>query len=209
MCHQNSAIVAISTKKNTTKFQKTIGLNDFYYGAEDSQYPLGHIQLLGKVKADMLKADAPFFTPSFVLNQMADHAIGWWITSEDLPDPENRVTVSSNGKITLQYTPNNTEAHQRLLKKLKTILNYTGHKVRFPNTAYLAKRIPLAGVAHQVGTMRFGEDPKTSVLDVHCKTHDLENVYVVDGSFFPSSGAVNPGLTIIANALRIADHLIQ
>ncbi|GAB4189149.1 MAG: GMC family oxidoreductase [Simkaniaceae bacterium] len=207
MCHQNSAIVAISTQKNTTKFQKTIGLNDFYFGADDSDLPLGHIQLLGKVKEGMLKADAPPFTPKAVLKAMADHAIGWWITSEDLPDPDNRVLVDDQGRITLKYTPNNTEAHSRLLKKLKMILNFTGHKFHFPNTAYLAKRIPVAGVAHQVGTMRFGNDPGTSVLDLSCKTHDLDNVYVVDGSFFPASGAVNPGLTIIANALRVGDIL--
>ncbi len=209
MCHQNSAIVAISSQKNTTKFQKTIGVNDFYYGADDSELPLGHIQLLGKVQAEMLKADAPFFTPPMILKAMADHAIGWWITSEDLPDPENRVIIDECGKIMLKYTPNNVEAHKRLLKKLKTILNFTGHKWHFPNTAYLAKRIPVAGVAHQVGTMKFGKDPENSVLDLNCKTHDLDNVYVVDGSFFPASGAVNPGLTIIANALRIGDFLSQ
>lgn len=207
MCHQNSAIVAMSAKKNTTKYQKTIGLNDFYHKGPDFDFPLGHIQLLGKVEADMLAGDAPFFTPSFVLKAMANHAIGWWITSEDLPDPENRVTVDDHGQITLHYQANNQEAHKRLLKELKKILNYTGHKFHMPNTAYLAKRIPLAGVAHQVGTMRFGEDPKSSVLNKNCKAHDLDNVYVVDGSFFPSSGAVNPGLTIIANALRVGEHL--
>lgn len=209
MCHQNSAIVAIHSKKNTTKFQKTIGINDYYFGAKDSEYPLGHIQLLGKVEKDMLVSDAPFFTPGFVLQNMADHAVGWWITSEDLPSKENRVIVDENDQINLHYTPNNQEAHKRLLKKLKKILDFTGHKYHFPNTAYLAKKIPIAGVAHQVGTMCFGEDPKTSVLDTNCKTHDLDNVYVVDGSFFPSSGAVNPGLTIIANALRIGDHLVS
>lgn len=207
MCHQNSAIVAMSSEKNTTKYQKTLGINDFYHNAPDSELPLGHIQLLGKVEADMLKGDAPFFTPSFVLKAMASHAMGWWITSEDLPDPNNRVMISEKGQITLDYACNNQEAHKRLLKKLKEILNFTGHKFHMPNTAYLAKKIPIAGVAHQVGTMRFGKDSKTSVLDVHCKTHDLDNAYVVDGSFFPSSGAVNPGLTIIANALRVAEHL--
>lgn len=207
MCHQNSAIVALHPKKNTTKFQKTLGVNDFYYGADDSEYPLGHIQLLGKVEKDMLRGDAPFFTPNFVLQAMADHAIGWWITSEDLPDPNNRVLIDEQDKINLHYTPNNQEAHKRLLKKLKKISEFTGHKFHVPNSAYLAKKIPIAGVAHQVGTMRFGNNPKDSVLDTNCKTHDLDNVYVVDGSFFPSSGAVNPGLTIIANALRVGDIL--
>lgn len=208
MCHNNSAIVALAQKKNPVLFQKTIGINDFYHNAEDSSYPLGHIQLLGKVQKEMLEADAPFFVPKFVLKILANHAVGWWITSEDLPDPNNRVTVNEQGQIVLHYEPNNLEAHSRLLKKLKKILNATGHFHHFPNKAYLSKKIPLAGVAHQVGTCRFGEDSKTSVLDRNCKTHDLDNLYVVDGSFFPSSGAVNPGLTIIANAIRVAEHLI-
>jgi choline dehydrogenase-like flavoprotein len=208
MCHNNSAIVALSPEKNPVIFQKTIGINDFYFGAEDSKYPLGHIQLLGKVKEGMLAADAPFFTPKFILDAMADHAIGWWITSEDLPDPNNRVLVKED-QIHLHHFPTNMKAHQLLLKKLKQILKISGHRIHFPNSAYLAKQIPIAGVAHQVGTLRFGHDPKQSVLDIHCKTHDLSNLYVVDGSFFPSSGAVNPALTIIANALRVGDHLLK
>ena len=208
MCHLNSAIVALSPHTNKVTFQKTIGLNDCYFGADDSKFPLGHIQLLGKVKAAMLAGDAPFFTPKFVLEAMADHAIGWWITSEDLPDPNNRVLVDALGRIHLHCQQKNGEAHRRLLEKLKGILNCTGHRIHhFPSSAYLAKKIPIAGVAHQVGTLRFGHDPKTSVLDLHCRVHDLENLYVVDGSFFPSAGAVNPALTIMANALRIGDHL--
>lgn len=206
MCHNNSAIVALSTEKNRVIFQKTIGINDFYYGDETSGFPLGHIQLLGKVKGPMLLADAPFFTPEFITDQMADYAFGWWITSEDLPHKESRVQIK-NGKIQLNYHPTNLEAHKRLYQKLKKILKISGHKIHFPTTAYLRKKIPLAGVAHQVGTARFGMDPKTSVLDIHCKAHDVKNLYVVDGSFFPSAGAVNPALTIIANALRVADHL--
>lgn len=208
MCHNNSAIVALSTEKNRVLFQKTIGINDFYFGAKDSPYPLGHIQLLGKVKGAMLGADAPFFTPSSILNAMADHALGWWITSEDLPHPDNRVLIK-NGQIHLHYEPTNQEAHERLLKKLKEILKVTGHRIHFPNSGYLAKKIPIAGVAHQVGTLCFGSDPTNSVLDIHCKFHHLNNLYAVDGSFFPSAGAVNPALTIIANALRVSDHLIM
>src|SRR5690606_19271513 len=142
----------------------------------------------------------------WILNKMADHAIGWWITSEDLPHPEIRVLIQGD-KIHLHYNDTNMKTHTRLLKKLKMILNCSGHKIHFPTSAYLPKKIPIAGVAHQVGTCRFGFDPKTSVLDLHCKAHDLKNLYVVDGSFFPSIGAVNPALTIIANALRVADHL--
>lgn len=208
MCHNNSAIVAVSKKRNPTLFQKTLGINDYYYGADDSDLPLGHIQLLGKVKAEMLEGDAPPFTPNFALKEMADHAMGWWITSEDLPDPNNRVEVTGEGQICLHYTPNNEESHARLYKKLKNLLESVGeHTHLFPNALYFTKKIPLAGVAHQVGTCRFGEDPKTSVLDLNCKYHGLDNLYVVDGSFFPSISGVNPALTIIANALRIGDHL--
>jgi len=208
MCHNNSAIVAIGRKKNPVSFQKTIGINDYYHNATDSELPLGHIQLLGKVKEGMLEADAPFFTPYQVLKGMADHAVGWWITSEDLPDPNNRVTIDEKENVTLSYTENNMEAHSRLYKKFKDILNMMGqHLFHFPSKAYLRKKIPIAGVAHQVGTLKFGNDPKTSVLDTNCKCHDLDNLYVVDGSFFPSAGAVNPALTIIANAIRVADHL--
>lgn len=207
MCHNNSAIVAVSRKKNPVSFQKTIGVNDFYYG-KDGSLPLGHIQLLGKVKAGMLEADAPFFVPNFPLEWLADHAVGWWITSEDLPLSENKVTLTSKGDICLEYKQNNLTPHKKLLKELKHILNNMGaHLFHFPSHAYLSKKIPLAGVAHQVGTMRFGEDPNHSVLDLHCKTHDCENLYVVDGSFFPSAAAVNPALTIIANAIRVGEHL--
>jgi len=207
MFHQNTVIVSLSGEVNTTKYQKTLGCNDFYDNAPDSELPLGHIQLLGKVEGGMLRGDAPFFTPDFVLEKMAKHAIGWWITSEDLPEPNNRVTVTPEGQIQLSYTINNEEAHKRLYKELRKILKASGHKFHFPNSAYLRKRIPIGGVAHQVGTMRFGTDPKTSVLDLHCKAHDLDNVYVIDGSFFPASGAVNPALTIIANAIRVGQHL--
>ncbi len=210
MCHLNSAIVALSTHRNPVIFQKTIGINDFYFDAPDSEYPLGHIQLLGKVKGAMLRGDAPFFVPNFFLNWMARHAIGWWITSEDLPDPNNRVLIDDQDRLHLICTQRNQEAHRRLYKKLKQILRVTGYNVHHHDTTgYLQKEIPVAGVAHQVGTARFGTDPRTSVLDLNCRTHDVENLYVVDGSFFPSAGAVNPALTIIANSLRVGDHLIQ
>lgn len=208
MCHNNSAIVAISSKLNPVIFQKTLGLNDFYYGAEDSEYPLGHIQLLGKVKKEMLEGDAPALTPGIALEELADHAVGWWITTEDLPDPNNRVLCDNAGQITLHYEPNNEKAHALLLEKLKKIIKLTGtHHHIFPNNIYLSKKIPLAAVAHQVGTCRFGTDPKSSVLDTNCKAHDVDNLYVVDGGFFPSISGVNPALTIIANSIRVGDHL--
>jgi choline dehydrogenase-like flavoprotein len=141
---------------------------------------------------------------------MANHSIDFWLTTEDLPDPNNRVRLTKEGHIQLDYTENNTEGHNRLKKKLKMMLNQVNIRHRcIHNQAYFQKKIPIAGVAHQNGTIRFGKDPKTSALDIHCKAHDLDNLYVVDGSFFVSSSSVNPTLTIIANALRVGDHLLE
>lgn len=209
MCHINSAMVALSKARNDTLFEKTFGMNDFYFGAPDSKYPLGHVQLLGNVKKEMLKADAPFFTPNKILEMMANHAVGWWISSEDLPNPENRVTLTDRGDIALHYVLHNQEGHFRLIKRLKKILKSVDQQLGAGPSVFISKLIPIAGVAHQVGTCRFGVDPKTSVLDLNCKAHDLDNLYVVDGSFFPSIGAVNPALTIIANTLRVSDVLAK
>jgi choline dehydrogenase-like flavoprotein len=210
MCHNNSAVLALSTTPNPTVFQKTISLNDFYHRSEEWNYPLGHISMIGKTDADALKSGAPKFAPHLALDQMAKHSIDFWLTSEDLPNPENRVVVNRDGRIELHYTPNNLEAHERLDAKLKSFMGQVGledHTMH--NDLYLGKQIPLAGVAHQNGTLRFGTDPSSSVLDINCKAHDLDNLYVVDSSFFPSSSAVNPALTIMANALRVGDHLAE
>ncbi len=205
MCHNNSALLAISRQENPTVFQKTLGLNDFYFGADDFEFPMGHIQLLGKSNAEMLREDAPRFAPGFALEFLARHALDFWLTSEDLPDPENRVTLEPDGTIRLAYTPNNLGGHQHLVKRLKRTLEQLGSAGRFlPNAIYLSKKIPLAGTAHQCGTVRFGTDPSTSALDVDCRAHDVDNLYVTDGSFFVSSTAVNPALTIMANALRVS-----
>lgn len=210
MCHNNSAVLALSTVPNPTVFQKTISLNDFYHRSEEWNFPLGHISMIGKTDADALKSGAPKFAPHLALDQMAKHSIDFWLTSEDLPNPENRVVVNRDGRIELHYTPNNLEAHERLNAKLKSFMGKVGledHTMH--NDLYLGKQIPLAGVAHQNGTVRFGTDPSTSVLDINCKAHEVDNLYVVDSSFFPSSSAVNPALTIMANALRVGDHLAE
>jgi len=210
MCHNNTAFMAISLEPNPTKFQKTLGLSDFYWGADDWEYPLGLIQMLGKSDAQMLKGDAPALTPTKMLEEMASHSLDFWLTTEDLPDPDNRVMIDDKGRIQLNYTPNNTESHKKLIEKLKGLLKEIGCKDELiPTNIYLKKKIPIAGVAHQNGTVRFGTDPKTSALDVNCKAHDLDNLYVVDGSFFCSASAVNPALTIIANAIRVGDHLLS
>ena len=209
MKHQNGAIVGLSTKPNPTVFQKTLGVNDFYWGEKDFEYPMGHVQLLGKVNAEMMAIDAPPMTPGKALEEMAQHSVDWWITTEDLPSANNRVSLQGN-QIYLHYTDNNTQAYDRLLKRWTEVLKSIDCADKIiPCSFYLKKKIPLEGVAHQVGTVRFGENPITSVLDLNCKTHDVDNLYVVDGSFFPSSAAVNPSLTIMANALRVGDHLLE
>jgi choline dehydrogenase-like flavoprotein len=210
MCHNNSALIAITMEPNPTHFQKTMAVNDFYYKAPDFEFPLGHIQMLGKADANMFKADTSFPTPKSLLRHIAYHSIDFWLTTEDLPDPNNRVMLTNEKHIQLDYTENNVEGHRRLKTKLKMMLNHVGVRHHIINSnAYFGKKIPLGGVGHQNGTVRFGKDPKTAVLDLNCKAHDLDNLYVVDGGFFVSSSAVNPTLTIIANALRVGDHLLE
>jgi choline dehydrogenase-like flavoprotein len=210
MAHINSGVIAISQTPNTTKFQKTLGINDYYWGAPDSELPLGHIQMLAKSDKDILRAGAPWFAPSLALDYIAKHAIDFWLTTEDLPHPANRVTVDRAGRIHVAKTYHNLEPHKRLLGKLKALMGPLGcHDTAIPSWSILDQRIPLAGNAHQCGTVRFGEDPASSALDVNCRAHDLDNLYVVDTSFFPSSSAVNPALTAMANALRVGDHLLE
>ncbi len=216
MGHVNSVLMAISKCPNPTVFQKTLAVNDFYLGSQEWDFPMGHISFVGKLDGVTLSAGAPAIAPGFTLDLMANHSLDFWLTSEDLPDPNNRVTLDRDGNIVLAYTPNNEEGHKRLIRKLESLMQQQtkcrvhGHECHvglFSRNLFVGQRIPLAGVAHQNGTIRFGRDPMTSALDVNCKAHDVDNLYVVDGSFFPSSSAVNPALTIMANALRVAEHL--
>ena len=210
MFHNSQAVVALSKKINATKFQKTLTVNDFYWGWQDYEYPIGNIQMVGKSMGPMFAGDAPSFAPGFTLEMMAKHAVDFWLTTEDLPDPNNRVTINGKGEIKLDYTFNNQKSTKELNKHLKRMLECMDcHAHLIPNNLYLSKSIPVAGVGHQAGTCRFGEDPSTSVLDTNCKAHELDNLYVVDSSFFPSIAAVNPSLTIMANALRVGDHLLE
>ena len=218
MGHVNSVLMAISRCANPTVFQKTLAVNDFYLGAPDWPYPMGHISFVGKLDAVALSAGAPAIAPGFTLDLMAKHSLDFWLTSEDLPDPENRVTLDSRGQIVLKYRPNNEEGHVRLKRQLEHLMQQQStcpvhgascHVGLFSRSLFVGQRIPLAGVAHQNGTLRFGHDPAKSVLNRDCRAHDVDNLYAVDGSFFPSSGAVNPALTIMANALRVGDHLID
>lgn len=215
MGHTNSIVMALSRCPNPTVFQKTLAINDFYFGTEDWPFPMGHISFVGKLDLHALKAGAPAIAPGWTLELMAKHSLDFWLTSEDLPDPENRVTLDRDGRIVLSYTPNNLEGHLRLQGVLKQLMRRQRCKIHgdqchqgiFSRNLFVGERIPLAGVAHQNGTIRFGTDPATSALNAQCRAHDVDNLYVVDGSFFPSSAAVNPALTIMANALRVGDHL--
>jgi choline dehydrogenase-like flavoprotein len=209
MFHQAGAILSIGLKPNPSKFMKTFSVNDFYFGDDDFPHPMGNVQLIGSFHTEMMKGDAPAFTPEKVLGEMASHAVPWWLTAEDLPHPDNRVHWIEGKGIQLDYTINNEGAYTALMDRwTKVLREVAGHHTVIPHEAYFKKRIPLEGVGHQNGTCRFGTDPGTSVLDPFCRAHELANLYVVDGAFFPSSGAVNPSLTIMANALRVADHLL-
>jgi choline dehydrogenase-like flavoprotein len=246
MYHQADALLAISTEFNPDAYTKTWGTNDFYLKDTDPSYPypLGQVQPVGSFHHEMMKGDAPPLTPGFVLEKMKHYAVPWWLTTEDLPDPENRVTLHNATplsvenrqpgvagahpagdtgavnetetvsdhtpkRIKLAYTPNNVTSFERLKDRWVDVLKKAGHAhTHIPLHAYFKKRIPIEGVGHQNGTCRMGTDPNTSVLDVNCKAHDLDNLYLVDASFFVSASAVNPSLTIIANAIRVADHLL-
>ena len=213
MFHDSQAVLALSREENPTVYQKTLGLNDFYLGADDFDYPLGNVQMVGKSQAPMFRGEKPIETklaPQWSLERIARHAIDFWLSTEDLPRPDNRVSVDRDGKVTLSYTETNAEARKRLYEKMKSIVGELdmnpGHLIhRF---AYMKTEIPVAGCAHQAGTCRFGADPADSVLNADCRAHELDNLYVVDTSFFPSIGAVNPALTAMANALRVGDHLL-
>jgi len=167
--------------------------------------------MTGKTNGTIMKGYAPletFLMPGWSMDKIAEHALDFWISSEDLPDPDNRVTVDAEGRIHLSYTPNNQSASNHLVKRLTAMLDrlyLRNHLVE--RQIYIKSTMTIAAVGHQAGTCRFGSDPATSVLDLHCRAHELDNLYVVDTSFMPTIGAVNPSLTAIANALRVAEHL--
>jgi choline dehydrogenase-like flavoprotein len=214
MFHNSQAVLALSLTPNDTMFQKTMALNDFYFGMDGFPYPMGNIQMIGKTLGGMYRAERPVLTalmPNRELEEIARHALDFWLTTEDLPNPDNRVTIDRAGRLTLSYTPNNQVPKQKLYDKLRSMLAEIGLRSQHLVTrdVYMRTDIALAGCAHQAGTCRFGNDPASSVLDRNCKAHELDNLYVVDTSFFVSIGAVNPSLTAIANALRVGDQLLH
>jgi len=214
MFHNSQAVLALASEENPTIFQKTLGLNDFYFAGNGQDYPLGNIQMVGKSQAEMYRGEKPGETklaPEWTLERVANHAIDFWLSTEDLPMPENRVTVDRDGKVTLRYRSTNDVPKENLYHELKTVLgrlHMNPHHLlhRF---AYMKNEIPVAGVAHQAGTCRFGTDASTSVLNEECRAHEVDNLYVTDTSVFPSIGAVNPALTAMANALRVGDRLLE
>jgi choline dehydrogenase-like flavoprotein len=217
MRHNNVALMALSREPNPTRFQKTLTLNEWYLKGEDDDHPWGGIQMLGKADGEQLKGKAPHFlawaarrVPERPLTEMAHHSVDFWLSSEDLPHADNRLTIDKDSTIRLAIKETNPEGLKRLRKKFESMLGDLGmHEGTHERSLYLHEAMDIAATAHQAGTVRFGTDPTTSALDTDCKAHDLDNLYVVDSSFFPSIGAVNPTLTIIANALRVGQHLSE
>ena len=213
MYHSSKAMVALGKERNDTVYQKTLSVNDFYLPGNGREWPLGNIQMLGKSNAEAMRGEEPHLTklaPQWSLSEVAAHAVDLWLTTEDLPKPGNRVTVDTDGNVHLAYAGTNDEEAADLYGELRKILNHVGlasHHVLRKNF-YMKMDVAVAGVAHQAGTCRFGTDPASSVLDINCKAHELDNLYVTDTSFFPSIGAVNPALTAMANAIRVGEHLI-
>jgi choline dehydrogenase-like flavoprotein len=205
MSHHNGALLAISTQLNPSPFQKTLALTDYYRRGPDADLPLGSIQLMGRTDAEELGPMLASVAPGLSAEHAAARCIDFWLTSEDLPTPINRVTLTSDGATQVHYQPNNLTAWDTLERALR------GHLTRIlgPEVIFTGYRLDVSGVSHQCGTLRFGTDPSSSVLDLDCRAHELDNLYVVDASFFPCSGAVNPSLTIMANALRVGDRPIE
>jgi choline dehydrogenase-like flavoprotein len=201
MVHNQTALMGLATRRNPTKFQKTLAINNFYFGDEEFRYPMGQVQMLGKLQGGMLSANIPYL-PRAVGSELARHSVDWLVLSEDLPDPDNRVTVRDN-KISLAVKLNNLAGHDRLVQKMKAGLQRSGYPV------VLTKSLVAHATAHQCGTVRFGSDPEKAALDSYCRSFDHSNLFVIDSSFFPSSAAVNPALTVAAQALRAADHILR
>ena len=212
MRHTMSIVMAILKEPNHTVFQKTLAVADYYWNAPDWEFPLGLIQMCATSHGEQVKGEAPLqplmgLVPGWTFDKLAEHSIDFWLQSEDLPRRENRIRYDGD-RVVLEVEESAKEAAKRLKEMTRTMVQPFGAlPALLDRRLYLGKDVPIGGTAHQAGTLVFGTDSKTSVLDVNCKAHELDNLYVTDASFFPSIGAVNPTLTIIANALRVADHL--
>ena len=211
MRHNQSVLMALMREPNQTVFQKTLAVSDYYFGSDDWPFPLGLIQMCATAHGAEIRGEALpewlEWLPKTPFDLMARHAMAFWLSSEDLPRPENRIFYHGE-RVILDVTENNLQAHRHLRQKLQQALSASGaHPTLMQRPLYLGKDVPVGGTAHQAGTLRFGADPASSVLDLKCKAHELDNLYITDASFFPSIGSVNPTLTIIANALRVADGI--
>lgn len=201
MVHNSTFFIGINPFKiNRTLWQKTLGLNDWYEAGPTNRYPLGNLQMLGKLRASMLKM-ARSWGPTWLLKAMSDRSIDMYLTTEDLPRPDNGVSVV-DGEIHVWWEPNSLKPHKELVRRVSRVIRKAGYPVIF------AERMGIGTNSHQCGTAVAGKDPATSVLAPDCRAHDLDNLWVVDSSFFPSSAALNPALTIAANALRVADAIL-
>ena len=187
-------------RKNPTVFQKTVAINDFYFSGPHTRYPLGQIQSQGRTHGVMAQTVAPQLPLSWY-DWWVARGVDWLAMSEDLPAADNRVTIGGDGRIQLSYRPNNLKAHRMLVDEARRVLRRLGYWVVMTHSH------GARNTTHQCGTVVFGTDPRESVLDSYCRAHDVDNLFVVDASFFPSSAAVNPALTIAAQALRVADHI--
>jgi choline dehydrogenase-like flavoprotein len=198
MVHNSTFLLAVDPRRrNKVDFQKTLGLNDWYLAGPDTQYPLGNLQMLGKIQGPMVKAARPRI-PMPLLDYMTGHSIDIYLTTEDLPDSDNRIVVGSDGRITVYWRPNNLKPHRELVRRVGRTVRRAGYPFVF------TQRMAIDTNSHQCGTAVMGTDPARSVLDPTCRAHDVDNLWVVDSACFPSSAALNPALTIAANALRVA-----
>ncbi|MEK6648985.1 MAG: GMC family oxidoreductase [Actinomycetota bacterium] len=196
MMHNNAHIAAFSWKrKNDVKFQKTLSFADWYFDGGDG-YPLGAVQLIGKVQGIMMKSYAKK-VPLTILNFIARRSVEFVVMAEDLPDKNNRVTLDEKGRIKITRHAVGVKTHRILLRKARQVLRASGY------LAIFTQPFDISMNSHQCGTTVAGNDPKISVVDQYCKAHDLTNLYLIDGGFFPSSAAMNPALTIAAQALRV------
>jgi choline dehydrogenase-like flavoprotein len=207
MTHHNGLLVAYGDAENPSRFAKTFGVGDFYRGRGDDCPPLGSIQLMGRMDEASLTAMAREQLPGVTAADIAARSLDVFLTAEDLPVPDNRIALRGDGSVQVTYRPTNLEAYERLLRAACDMFAAADalHGRRAPR--FLHQRLGISGVTHQCGTIRFGNDAETSVLDTSCRAHEVDNLYVADASVFPSSSAVNPSLTIMANALRVADHI--
>jgi choline dehydrogenase-like flavoprotein len=214
MAHLATMLQGVGWRVNRDEFQKTLAINDFYLRGPDTTYPLGQIQSQGRTDATMAKVVGDGWRYKFIemrhiplwaYEMWVSRATDWLAMTEDLPRAENRVTIGSDGRPVLCYRPNNVHAHARLVEELRRLLARLGYW----SPKLFAYSKGAHNTTHQCGTLVFGTDPRSSVLDPYCRTHDVENLFVVDASFFPSSAAVNPGLTIAAQALRVAEHIMD